>query len=139
MASKMRLEDDKMCFACGKDNPIGLHLDFKYEGKTCTAEWTPKKEYQGYKDVLHGGIISTALDEAMTRMGYQLSMDTVTGHIEVTFKKPAFVNKKYTIKAEINEEQERKVFASAWLLDNEGSIVAEAKGILVKIKQMPEQ
>ena len=138
MTGHIRLADDKMCFACGTKNSIGLHLKFKYDNKSCTAEWLPKKEYQGYKDVLHGGIITTVLDEAMTRMGYQLGMDTVTGHIEVTFKKPAFVNNKFLIKAEINEEQERKVLASARLLNDKGEIMAEAKGILVKIKQPPK-
>lgn len=135
----MELDDDHMCFACGKDNEIGLHLDFKYEDKKTIAEWIPKKPYQGYKDIVHGGIIATVLDEAMTRLGFKLDLNTVTGHLEISFKKPAFVGKKYVIKAEITEEQDHKVYAAATLTDEEGTIISEGKGILVKVKSHPEK
>jgi acyl-coenzyme A thioesterase PaaI-like protein len=52
-----------MCFVCGIDNPIGLHLSFyTYDEGRCIARFHPKPEHQGYPGHLHGGIISTLLD-----------------------------------------------------------------------------
>ena len=56
---------DEYCFACGRNNPIGLHLDFKFDGDKYIAKKTVPREYQGYKDIVHGGIVTTMLDEAM--------------------------------------------------------------------------
>jgi acyl-coenzyme A thioesterase PaaI-like protein len=56
--------NSRMCFVCGVDNPIGLHLSFYTddEGQT-VARFRPGPEHQGYPGHLHGGIISTLLDE----------------------------------------------------------------------------
>lgn len=132
--SKIDLADDRMCFVCGKQNPIGLKLIFKTEGRKTTAVFTPKKEHQGYKDIVHGGILSTVLDEAMTRLGYQVGLNTVTAHIEVDFRKPAYVNQPLTLEGEILREEGRKVFAKSRITNKNREVVAEATGILVKIE-----
>lgn len=137
--SNVKLADDRMCFACGKENPISLKLNFKTEGRKTTAVFIPKKEHQGYKDIVHGGILSTVLDEAMTRLGYQVGLNTVTAHIEVDFRKPAYVNKQLKLEGEITGEEGRKVFAKSKLTNEEGVVVAEAKGILVKIEPTGHQ
>ena len=40
----MKLIDDNFCFVCGKNNPIGLKLDFFFDGKTIQTDFTPRKE-----------------------------------------------------------------------------------------------
>jgi acyl-coenzyme A thioesterase PaaI-like protein len=56
--------NSRMCFVCGIDNPIGLKLKFYTDGEErCIARFQPKPEYQGYPGQLHGGIISSLLDE----------------------------------------------------------------------------
>ena len=85
------LQDDHMCFACGEENSIGLKLRFETKGKTTKAAFIPKKEHQGYKDIVHGGILSTILDEAITRLGYELGINVVTATIKVNFRHPALV------------------------------------------------
>ena len=55
--------NSRMCFVCGIDNPIGLHLHFYTDGEgRCVARFRPKPEHQGYPGHPHGGIISTLLD-----------------------------------------------------------------------------
>jgi acyl-coenzyme A thioesterase PaaI-like protein len=64
--------NSRMCFVCGIHNPIGLHLSFYTDEKgRCIARFQPKPEHQGYPGQLHGGIISTLLDEPT-----QISMRT---------------------------------------------------------------
>ena len=59
------VRSDHGCFGCGDDNPIGLHLRFAADGDGVKASFVPGPEHQGFGDVVHGGIISTVLDEAM--------------------------------------------------------------------------
>jgi acyl-coenzyme A thioesterase PaaI-like protein len=56
--------NSRMCFVCGSDKPIGLHLAF-YTGDKgrYIASFQPRPEHQGYPRQLHGGITSTLLDE----------------------------------------------------------------------------
>jgi hypothetical protein len=64
--------NSRMCFVCGIENPIGLHLAFYTDDEgRCIARFPapgrhrtgrPKPEHQGYPGHLHGGIISTLLD-----------------------------------------------------------------------------
>jgi hypothetical protein len=61
---KIRLEFGDMCFACGRRNDVGLHIDdFTWDGTTVTGSFDPRDEYRGAGDVLHGGVAATALDE----------------------------------------------------------------------------
>jgi hypothetical protein len=62
------LSDDRFCFVCGERNPEGLHVDFYLEDDKAIGEFVALKKYQGYKDIIHGGIISTLLDEAMVKV-----------------------------------------------------------------------
>jgi acyl-coenzyme A thioesterase PaaI-like protein len=56
--------NSRMCFVCGIDNPIGLHLKFYTDDEgRCVARFQPKPEHQGYPGQLHGGLISSLLDE----------------------------------------------------------------------------
>ena len=58
----MNLAIDQYCFACGRDNPIGLKLCFESLAEGVRADLIPIREYQGFADLLHGGIISTLLE-----------------------------------------------------------------------------
>ena len=58
-----------MCFVCGRDNPIGLHLHFQDNGvDEVTAEFTILPEFQGYPGIAHGGVIMSILDEVGGRV-----------------------------------------------------------------------
>ncbi len=40
--------------------------------------WTPRKEHQGFKDIVHGGLVATVLDEVMVRLLYIRGIQAVT-------------------------------------------------------------
>ena len=61
----VELRDDRMCFACGKENPDGLGLEFREEDGDVVTSFAFPKRFQGYRNVVHGGLIATVLDEAM--------------------------------------------------------------------------
>ena len=51
------------CFGCSPDNPIGLHMEFYEDGDYIVSTWHPEHNYQGWVDTMHGGILSTLIDE----------------------------------------------------------------------------
>ena len=58
-------KDHKVCFGCGSDNPHGLALEFTHDADGVRAEFVTREEHQGFRGMLHGGIVTAALDEAM--------------------------------------------------------------------------
>lgn len=81
--------DDLMCFACGPDNPVGLHLVFRpAEDGSVVAEFAPRREHQGYKGIVHGGFLSLVLDEAMVACLHHDGLPAVSAELTVRLVKP---------------------------------------------------
>lgn len=129
------------CFVCGKDNRNGLNLHFAInDEKDVVTEFTPAEQYMGFKNILHGGIISSVLDEAM---GWAITARTgklyVTMELNVRFKKPAPVGQKLIVKAKgfYTEGKISKVQKSEGMLCSiDGEIYATSEGSFFEI---PEQ
>jgi uncharacterized protein (TIGR00369 family) len=129
----MELIDDGHCFACGSKNPIGLKLKFIFDGEALTTEFIPKKEHQGYFNIVHGGIITTLLDEVMVQLAIKMGMPAVTARMDVRLKKPLNVGEKITVTAEILKETRKTFEAYAKTVTEDGTVVADARGKLVKV------
>lgn len=57
-----------MCFICGMQNAVGLHLHIYQTGPdTVESTYTAPEHFQGYPGVLHGGIVGAILDELSGR------------------------------------------------------------------------
>ena len=129
----MNLADDGMCFACGQKNEEGLQVSFELleSEKRIRARFIPQKKHQGYTNIVHGGIISTLLDEAMVNLAYRLGFQVVTAQLEVRFKKPAWVGEPLLIEAEIVCTFKRIIQARAFAFNQEGGMVASSTGKLM--------
>jgi len=81
---------DNYCFVCGKDNPRGLKIRVQYFPEEMAAETrvTLPREYQGWADVIHGGILSTLLDEMMAHAVWRFAGPGLTLGMEVRFHHP---------------------------------------------------
>ncbi|MFZ6006537.1 MAG: PaaI family thioesterase [Nitrospirota bacterium] len=131
----MKLEDDDYCFACGENNQCGLKLSFNYSNGKLTTEFIPSKIYQGYKDITHGGVITTVLDEAMIQAAIAEGIMPVTAEINVRFKMPLMVNEKTIAEAEIIKKGSRLIEAQSRLLNSsDGTVIAEASAKMVPSK-----
>ncbi len=140
LMKKLELEDDQHCFACGMENPDGLRIKWKQEGMLMTAHFTPTKKYQGWKGIVHGGILATLLDEAMTRLAGLLYKSVVTAEMTVRYVKPAPIGEKLFVRGEVIDgsrkiiEMRSAIFAS----DESGILIAQASGKILKVKS-PEK
>ncbi len=120
------------CFACGQDNPIGLRLRFTAEGDGVRAEFTPGPQYQGYEGVLHGGIVTAALDDAMANLFHLRGRESITARLEIRFRREAPVGQRLVVTARLTGERRRLFTAEAVLTLPDGTRLAEAKGTFVR-------
>ena len=112
----MAFIDNDYCFACGAENPIGLHLRFEQVEEKFVAKKTLAREFQGYSNVAHGGIVTTLLDEAMGNfVQTKFHQMALTGRIEVRYHYPTPVEQELTVSA-WQELQRRNIVTkkSAW-------------------------
>jgi uncharacterized protein (TIGR00369 family) len=130
----MKFETDGNCFVCGPKNPAGLRLHFEINKETRTLRTTfiPGPQYQGYDNIVHGGIISTLLDEAMAKLAYELGHNAVTGTLDVRFKNPALVGERLRVYGEITEAGKRIIKARARVEKEDGTLLATGTSILIR-------
>jgi acyl-coenzyme A thioesterase PaaI-like protein len=129
------IDDDQMCFCCGTKNPIGLKLRFELtpEGRMRTV-WRPRKEHQGFKDIIHGGLVATVLDEVMIRLLYDAGIQAVTGAMEAKFLKPMKWGRDYRFEAWLIQDRGRAVRTEGEAVDVEtGERVAWGRAICVRV------
>lgn len=128
------LQDDQMCFCCGPKNPIGLKLSFhEVDGRTHTV-WRPRAEHQGFKDIVHGGLVATVLDEVMIRMLYHRGIPAVTGTLETKLMKPLRAGRDYRFEAWLVKDRGRALLTEAEVFDVEsGERVAHGKAMCVRV------
>lgn len=115
------------CFGCSPDNEFGLRLNFVDEGEYLTTEWQPRQYFQGYNNVLHGGIQSTLMDEIASWFVYvKLKTAGVTSRLEVRYKKPVYTNKgAVRLRARLIEKRRNLADIRVELFDHEGILCAE--------------
>lgn len=91
----------KKCFACGKESEFGLQLKFKLqEDNSVCCKFKASNDYQGYDDILHGGIISTILDSAMVNLFYlKKGLELKTVRLNLRFIRPILATKEINISA----------------------------------------
>jgi uncharacterized protein (TIGR00369 family) len=128
-----QLRDNDHCYVCGKQNPAGLAVNFTIdrEERSIKAAFTPSDIHQGYEGIVHGGILSSLLDEAMVKLAFKLGIPAVTAEIVVKFKAPAAPGSQLTISGKITKETKRLLLAEA-KIERGTVIIAEANGKLLR-------
>ncbi len=82
------------CFGCNPDNPSGLQMKFVEQGGEILSVWKPKNDFQGYFEILHGGIQAALMDEIASWVVYvKLRTAGFTSRVEVRYHKTVYVNK----------------------------------------------
>lgn len=126
--------DDNFCFVCGRENPIGLRLSFDLDlpARTVSTVFRPRHFHQGWKNRLHGGILSAVLDEAMVNAAYLLDMPAVTAEMSIRFRAPADTRQVLNIHGTITDIRTKFLKAAAECRTTDGTCVAEASALLIR-------
>jgi uncharacterized protein (TIGR00369 family) len=123
------------CFACGKDNPYGMHLKFSLdrERRHFVAHFRLGKRYTGPPGHCHGGIIATILDDAMSKLNKLRDLVAATSRMTVEYLKPVPLQRPLRVESREISKRGRKLTRVAEILDEKGTVLARSGGVFVII------
>lgn len=134
---KLSLEDDGMCYVCGKNNKDGFRLDFEHpRSGVLRAEVVFEKRHQGYKGIVHGGLVATLLDEMMINLAWKEGFPAVTAELNVRLKKATLVGDKVRLEGRLEPSKARKgrlIKAKAEAWNQKGELLAWATATCVRL------
>jgi uncharacterized protein (TIGR00369 family) len=132
----MGIENNDNCFVCGMKNPFGFQVkpEIRNGGECVYIGCTPPEHLQGWANILHGGILSTLLDEAITHVGIgTFDQPAVTAQLEVRFRNPAPTCVKLHVNAERIKVSRRLVEAKAEITLSDGTLIATGTGKVMPV------
>lgn len=122
--------NDAGCFACGKDNPYGLKMTFETNGEKLRSIISVPSRFKGWKNLVHGGIISTIIDESMAWGAACLTRRLIlTRSMHIRFRKPVQIEKELLVYSHVmNRKSEAAVTMQADINDHTGTVCATGTG-----------
>ena len=119
---------DHNCFACGGQNPIGMHLDIELGDGTARTEWVPTADFVGWEEKVHGGILATLLDEVMAWAPASHDSWAVTAEMHIRFRAPANPGERLVAVGRVTDRRRRIYHVAGEVRGENGRLVAEAEG-----------
>lgn len=119
----------RSCFVCGQDNPHGLHAKSRIENGRVILEYTTRESDVGYQHIVHGGILMTLADEAMTWAAIAASRRVcVAAELTVRLRKPVPPGATLRVEAWCEQAGARLVRVKSVIAMAEGVEVLAAEG-----------
>lgn len=117
------------CFACGSNNGMGLGLKFnKHEDGTVFGNFFADPKFEGYSGIIHGGIVATLLDSAMTHCLLMEDIPALTGRLSIKYSAPIRTGTVVKLEARIVDQfHEMFILEGKALVDGKRVASAEAK------------
>ncbi|MCD4651565.1 MAG: PaaI family thioesterase [Candidatus Cloacimonetes bacterium] len=117
------------CFVCGAENPIGLKLDFQYIDDEAVSTIWLDKDFTGYLNVIHGGIVSMLLDEVMAKAILVRNIIAMTVRMTIDFNEPMRPDTKYFLIGRVDKTARNLFYTSGEIKDTTGNVVASGKAV----------
>ncbi len=116
------------CFGCSPNNVFGLKMEFYEEDDFVCCDWQPSHNFQGYRNVLHGGIQATLMDEiASWVVQTKLGTAGVTSKLETRFRKPLMMDTSIVhLKAHITAQKRNIAIVEVLLHNDQNELCAES-------------
>ena len=124
----LQVTADSSCFICGQQNPIGFKAIICVDQEKATA-WTKVQlpaQFQGWQDVIHGGVVAALLDEVSIYACRTRADQCVTAELQVRFRKPVPVGSEVEVAGQVIESQ-RKFFLARAQMKIGDTLYAEAE------------
>ena len=121
-----------VCLACGAENSSSLGLRMWEEGDEACGEILLDARHEGAPGVAHGGAIATLLDDVMGWALQKQSVLVVTGRLEVNYRSPAFLGRRFSLRARLVGIEGRRRYVAGEMVGEDGT-VAEGTGTWVTV------
>jgi acyl-coenzyme A thioesterase PaaI-like protein len=120
------------CFACGTLNSGGLGLALHVEPGRSWTELALDRRFEGWANVIHGGILCTILDEVMAWALVGEDNWGLTASMAVRFRRPITVGQRIRAEGWITRSRRRTVETASHILDTStGEGLASATGVYI--------
>lgn len=137
-------DETAICYGCGKNNPMGLHIKTYWDGTEGVCTFTPKPEHTAFPGYVYGGLIASLIDchsigTAIAAMhtaegreyGSEPEITCVTGNLNVTYLKPTPIDAQLIVRAKIKELTPKKAIVTSSVYAND---VECARGEVVAVR-----
>ena len=121
-------------FVSGVEKPKGMKMVPVIKDRKIYAKYIFEKSFEGGPGLVHGGILSTVLDDMMGYATFTQNLFCVTANLNVNFRAPSPVDKEFELYAWVKEVDGNKVYAES-VIQSEDSIHVEADGLFINIGQ----
>jgi uncharacterized protein (TIGR00369 family) len=127
----------RSCFVCGESNPIGFKLRLETDGNIVQTRLVPRSEHTGFKHAVHGGLVSTVLDEIMAwACALQTRRFAYCAELTVRFLRPVRPNVEIIARGEVVTNHRDKLFeAKSEIQDMSGTRLATATGKYLPVRK----
>lgn len=125
------------CFGCGQLNETGLRLTFTDDpdGNGVISRFVPTNRVEGYVGMVHGGIISTILDEVMAWSLYRHDIWAVTSQLTTKYRKPIAVGEEIVAVGQLIADRGRGLDMRAGIRRAaDGVLVAEGAATFIRVR-----
>ena len=127
----MTLTHHELCFGCGSANLFGLQMELEPSSDGVAGRFFLKQDHQGPPNVAHGGILASALDEAMAMVIWAEGVLAPTRRLEVDLLAPAPVGVFLQLEAKIESRDGSKTWVVGSVRD-EDRLVAQGRALFVE-------
>ena len=94
--------DDGRCVGCGPESDIGLRMQFvRNDDNSVTSRLMVPARFQGWRGVVHGGIVALLLDEAMAYAAAANGSLGMTADLKMRFRNEIPVGRELLVRGAV--------------------------------------
>ncbi|MEP0828244.1 MAG: PaaI family thioesterase [bacterium] len=123
------------CFICGDQNQYGLKVKFFYKEGKAVAECTAQQHFEGYKDIYHGGITASLLDEVMIKALLARHIFAMTVELTVKFHKAVQIGQHLNLEGVVESQKGRLYITRGEMRLDSGEVAASASGKYLEVRE----
>ena len=134
LLERTRRQAHPLCVVCGRAHECGLGLRFSLqEDGSVRARFVCSKSHEGFRDILHGGVISSLLDGAMTNCLFAHGIAAVTAELVVRFRHPIATGSPLTVVGRTSGSSPPLYVLDAEIIQDD-TLMAVGKGKFMELK-----
>jgi acyl-coenzyme A thioesterase PaaI-like protein len=95
--------------------------------------WRTNEIWEGFRGVIHGGVVSTVLDEAMSKAVAAEGIRALTCELRVRLRQHVGSSEELQVKGWVVERRKRRILTEACLCDRSGRERAHAWATFLEV------
>ena len=118
---------------CGRGHASGIRLHFRVQADgAVAAEYQPEAARQGYRGLLHGGVIAALLDSAMANTLFARGITALTARLTVRYRHPVRLGVPVTVRGWLEDTTKLPAYNVAAEVSQAGRRVAQASAVFMQ-------